>query len=119
MKKENLLALQKVLICEMCKTTKSYQSDFIIDVNRMNVLNERNELTGKKYMLFREYGTEFEDTINSERIEFFRNQFPEYVLLEIDFDKLASIDMEEAGHYSALMSDFDFEAKFKCVTKLF
>jgi hypothetical protein len=119
MKKENLLALQKVLICEMCKTTKSLQSDFIIDVNRMNVLNEKNELTGKKYMLFRACGTVFEDTINIERIKFFRNQFPECVLLEIDFDKLASIDMDEAGYYSTLMSDLDFEAKFKCVTKIF
>ena len=119
MKTENLQALQKCLICEMSKITKSYQSDFIIDVYAMIRENEAGNLTGKGYVMFRESGTEFSLQKDSVRITYFKKEFPESKIYEIDFDKLASLDMGVANHYSALMeSNLTFENEFWCVRLL-
>jgi hypothetical protein len=119
MKTENLQALQKCLICEMSKITKSYQSDFIIDMYAMQRENEAGNLVGKGYVMFRESGTEFSLKRDDVRIVYFKKEFPNSVIYEIDFDKLAGLDMGIASHYSILLeSKLTFEEKFWCIKKI-
>ena len=115
MKTQNLITLQKCLICEMSKITKNYQSDFIIDINTMNALNEKGALIGKGYAMFRENGTEFSLDKNNVRLTYFKKEYPNSVIYEIDFDKLSEMDVTGLHYTGLLISQTRFEDKFRCI----
>ena len=101
--KKKMTELFQCLIVEMAKTVKSYQSDFILDINAMNTLNEDGLFVGKYYCVFRENGCEFGDRESSRIDYFFNHKETGLKIFEIDCDKFAKVEMRNK-HYNDLLN---------------